>query len=480
VHPETLTKIVAEFDQTLVGRFVGKVFQLTPFSIAVDFGLRQGRYLYLSAEPQRPRTYLIAREVKYLVKQAMSPSQFVQTMCSRLGGGNLVSVTRDASDRIIRFAFSVKDETGESHNRMLAAQLTGRSANLFLLDESGTIMNVLRSGNGPGHRIGERYQPPPTPAHVSSGEQAPIEQGEFSSLSAAADHYYRILEAEERFTTRTKAIRDRLRKEMNKKLKLQKNLQIDLVSHGDPAQHKRMGDLLLANLTNAQRKGDKVKILDYYSEGQPLIEVNVDANTSLPEAAKIYFDRYTKAKRAKEEITSRLGLIEKELAELRQQEKQLEESVATHDTTGSLLSEAQATPAASKGPKQKPAEKLPGVRRYRSSDGYEIIVGRAAHRNDYLTFRVARPNDLWLHAADYPGSHVIVRKPDRTEIPYRTIIEAAELAAKFSQANKDSRVVVHYTSRKFLSKPKGSAPGLVRMSSFRTITVQPKEGVKRI
>ncbi len=315
---------------------------------------------------------------------------------------------------------------------------------------------------------------------MSSGEQAPIEQGEFSSLSAAADHYYRILEAEERFTTRTKAIRDRLRKEMNKKLKLQKNLQIDLVSHGDPAQHKRMGDLLLANLTNAQRKGDKVKILDYYSEGQPLIEVNVDANTSLPEAAKIYFDRYTKAKRAKEEITSRLGLIEKELAELRQQEKQLEESVATHDTTGSLLSEAQATPAASKGPKQKPAEKLPGVRRYRSSDGYEIIVGRAAHRNDYLTFRVARPNDLWLHAADYPGSHVIVRKPDRTEIPYRTIIEAAELAAKFSQANKDSRVVVHYTSRKFLSKPKGSAPGLVRMSSFRTITVQPKEGVKRI
>ncbi len=134
MHPETLTKIVAEFDQTLVGRFVGKVFQLTPFSIAVDFGLRQGRYLYLSAEPQRPRTYLIAREVKYLVKQAMSPSQFVQTMCSRLGGGNLVSVTRDASDRIIRFAFSVKDETGESHNRMLAAQLTGRSANLFLLD----------------------------------------------------------------------------------------------------------------------------------------------------------------------------------------------------------------------------------------------------------------------------------------------------------------------------------------------------------
>jgi predicted ribosome quality control (RQC) complex YloA/Tae2 family protein len=75
---------------------------------------------------------------------------------------------------------------------------------------------------------------------------------------------------------------------------------------------------------------------------------------------------------------------------------------------------------------------------------------------------------------------VIIRNPDRGEIPHRTIIEAAQLAAKFSQANKDVKVTVHYTPRKFLSKPKGAARGLVRMSSFRTITVEPKEGVERI
>ena len=130
--------------------------------------------------------------------------------------------------------------------------------------------------------------------------------------------------------------------------------------------------------------------------------------------------------------------------------------------------------------KQKASTSLPGMRRYRSSDGYEVIVGRTARDNDSLTFRVARPNDLWLHAADYPGSHVIVRNASRNEIPHRTIIEAAQLAAKFSQASNDSKVTIHYTRRKFLSKPKGSAPGLVRMSTYKTITVEPGENIERI
>jgi predicted ribosome quality control (RQC) complex YloA/Tae2 family protein len=130
--------------------------------------------------------------------------------------------------------------------------------------------------------------------------------------------------------------------------------------------------------------------------------------------------------------------------------------------------------------KQKASPAIPGMRRYRSSDGYEVIVGRSARDNDQLTFRLARPNDLWLHAGDYPGSHVIIRNSSRNEVPYRTIMEAAQLAAKFSQASKDSRVTVHYTQRKFLSKPKGAAAGLVRMTNFRSITVEPAEAMERL
>jgi predicted ribosome quality control (RQC) complex YloA/Tae2 family protein len=109
-----------------------------------------------------------------------------------------------------------------------------------------------------------------------------------------------------------------------------------------------------------------------------------------------------------------------------------------------------------------------------------VLVGRAARDNDNLTFKIAQPNDLWLHSGDYPGSHVVVRNPTRKEIPHRTIIEAAQLAGRFSQASEDSKVVIHYTPRKFLSKPKGAAPGLVRLSRFRSITVEPKEGIERL
>ena len=75
---------------------------------------------------------------------------------------------------------------------------------------------------------------------------------------------------------------------------------------------------------------------------------------------------------------------------------------------------------------------------------------------------------------------MVIRNPTRKEIPQRTIIEAAQLAGRFSQASEDSKVVVHYTERKFLSKPKGAAPGLVRLSRFRSITVEPKESVRRL
>jgi predicted ribosome quality control (RQC) complex YloA/Tae2 family protein len=158
----------------------------------------------------------------------------------------------------------------------------------------------------------------------------------------------------------------------------------------------------------------------------------------------------------------------------------LEKAVATRDASAlSEFEEKKASPAADRK-KKKASPTLPGMRRYQSSDGYEVLVGRTARDNDQLTFRVARPNDLWLHAGDYPGSHVIVRNSSRSDIPHRTIIEAAQLAAKFSQARKDAKVDIHYTRRKFLTKPKGSAPGLVHMSNFKTITVKPGENLERM
>ncbi len=83
-----------------------------------------------------------------------------------------------------------------------------------------------------------------------------------------------------------------------------------------------------------------------------------------------------------------------------------------------------------------------------------------------------------MHAADYPGSHVVVRNPNKKEIPQRTLLEAAELAAFYSSGKKQTKAAVNYTLKKHINKPRRSAPGLVSLSSFKTILVEPRIRLK--
>ena len=102
------------------------------------------------------------------------------------------------------------------------------------------------------------------------------------------------------------------------------------------------------------------------------------------------------------------------------------------------------------------------ARKFVSSDGIEILVGKRSKDNDYLTFRIAKSLDTWLHASDYPGSHVVIKAQNKNELPPNTLKEAAQLAAFYSKAKNETKVAVHYTQKKFVNKPKGVAPGLVR------------------
>lgn len=464
-----IQRVVEELQNNLTGRFFGKIFQLTPLSFAFDFGLR-GEFLFISVDPASPRLYLIKRRLRELEKQAVPLTAFGQALRSKLSGGHLINISKDPFDRIVRLTFRV--EADEIVFRRLLIQLTGRTANLFLLDELNRILAVLRE-QAPAS---ETYEPPPRPQK----EPAPTLLIGPGPVSEQLDTYFAALDAVKRFDSRAKGLRSRLIKSIRQQRTLRDHLHQDLARHGDPEEHKRIGDLLLANIRTAIRDGNKVRLSDYYAEGAPTIEIEVDENRSLQDEAAQRFRQYTKAKTASEEIAVRLQQTDREIADLERRLQQLEEAIQSRDEAA--LESFEKPVLAPKVPAKKSSkpEKIPGVRRYLSTDGYEILVGRASRDNDNLTFRVAQPNDLWMHAGDYPGSHVVVRNPTRKEIPHRTIIEAAQLAGRFSQASEDAKVVVHYTERKFLSKPKRAAPGLVRMSRFRSITIEPKESVSRL
>lgn len=493
MNDATISAVVTELARALEGRALGKIFQLSRASLAIDFRPGNGRYLLIAAETNAPRLYLIARTVRELEKGSLPPSPFVLALRKNLSGARLKTLSKDDGDRVVRLRFEAKDAVGRAENFTLVAQLSGRSANLFLLDAAGQITDTLRRSRGAHQTIGDLYQPPArpassdAPAEALAPEDQALPRGAFASLSEAADDYYRRLLDARAFDARAAAEAARVRQELTKRRKLLRNLENDLAAHGDAEEHKRAGDLLLANIATAERRGAVVRLTDYYADDAPVVEIEVDENRSLQEEAAHRFARFTKAKRAAQEIARRLAEVRREIADCEARQAEIESIVAERDEealaafdggAGRKKDDANARTPSSK---RKRAETIPGVRRYRSSDGYEILVGRAARDNDHLTFRVARSYDLWLHAADYPGSHVVVRNLARDrDVPHRTLLEAAQLAAKFSQAGGDAKVAVHYTQRKFLSKPKGVAPGLVRMSSFRTLMVEPREELERI
>ncbi len=502
MHDQLIAAIVRESAPVLLGHTPGKAWLVARATLVWDFRLPNARYLLIAAAPNEARIHLVRRTVRELERQALAPDPFLLILRKQFAGATLLSLTKDEAERVVRFNFAARDLLGAEYRLSLIAQLTGRAANVFLLDEAERIVAALRPPHGAGQEISAKYQPPPPHEAQPSAPAAalPFAQGAYATLSQAADAFYLHRAAERAFVARAGALTAQLRQEIARREKLARNLARDLAAHGDAAAHKRIGDLLLANIPTAERTGGRVRLTDYYTEGAPIIELEIDEHATLQAEAARRFARYTKAKRAAQEIDARLAALRIELAALNTRRTELEALIATHDAAALEVFATQSDKQRGRQkPTQRDAHKPPGrvrskdkaagkateatkvARRYQSSDGYEMLVGRGARENDQLTFRVARPHDLWLHAADYPGSHVIVRNPQRTDnIPHRTVVEAAQLAAQYSHAKHDAKVAVHYTQRKFVAKPKGGAPGLVRMANFRTLLVEPRESGERL
>jgi len=279
-------------------------------------------------------------------------------------------------------------------------------------------------------------------------------------------------------------LKQTLTREINKRESAISAIDSDRARFEHPEKLKRFGDLILANLSNARINATQVTVVDYYDPDQAEIQIEIPEGSTLKQAAADYFARYQKARRALTAIAAREREVSRDLDPLKRLLFRLEQEptvncIAEVDKAAEQLL---GTTKSSRRDKDKPRGKggFAFGRRFKSSDGYEIVVGRNDRDNDALTFRVAKPHDIWLHAADYPGSHAIIRNPTREAPPHRTITEAAELAAFYSQAKREGKAAVHYAQKKFVSKPPRSKPGLVRLSSFKTILVEPRCNLERL
>jgi predicted ribosome quality control (RQC) complex YloA/Tae2 family protein len=238
---------------------------------------------------------------------------------------------------------------------------------------------------------------------------------------------------------------------------------------------KRFGELLMLNKENVKKGQSSVKLTDVFDPGHPEIEIQLDPKHTATRNAQVYFKKYKKAKHALSMIEKRRSETESQISQLERIREQLQTPDQSFDVEPIRRSLTQL--GFLKQPKPRAARKKLkefSGRTFLAKSGREILVGRNNKENDYLTFKFARPDDLWFHAQDVPGSHVLLRKKDKkTEPSSSDIKEAAQVAAYYSKARGEKKAAVVYTQAKYVRKPKRGKPGLALVEREKSMVVEP-------
>ena len=393
-----------------------------------------------------------------------------------------------AGDEIARLGPRLTQELQYRCSPSIHGETTRRSVLLEILGEPPA---PLVYSSIPLEEIGNRIVDPSRALVLSCIEMTHLRgchRNQFDTLSEAAERYYRARSAAASLQAELASLKREITAAVKKRRSTLKGVESDLERFADPERLKQFGDLILASLNSAKVTGETIRLVDYFDAAQTEIEVAIPPDKTLQQAAAHYYSLAGKAKRAKKLLEPRARELSNELAEL----NRLLGSIAD-DPTASSVEEARAgaesilgktkrgyvadSPQGKNRQAKKRSEARGPGRRFTSSDGYEIVVGRTDTENDSITFKLAGSQDVWLHAADYPGSHVVIRNPKRLAVPHQTIVEAAQLAAFYSSAKNEKKAAVHYTQKKYVTKPPRSKPGLVRLSSFKTLMVGPSRRV---
>lgn len=290
------------------------------------------------------------------------------------------------------------------------------------------------------------------------------------TFGALMDAFYQLREQQERVRVRGHEL---LKTASNARDRLRRKLAVQEQEYAKTQERhilRRFGELITANLYRMERGQTRLMAEDYYEEACPRVEIPLDGRLSPQENAARYFKLYTKAKTAEVILAQQLSSGREELRYLESvlQELELAESEQDFLEIRSELESAGYLRVRGKKTLQRPA----GPRRFCSTAGLVILVGRNNRQNDRLTGKDAMRNDLWFHTRTIHGSHVILctggAQPDE-----QSMQEAAMLAAWYSQGRQMPKVDVDYTQVRFVKKSAGARPGMVNYVNYKTLTVTP-------
>lgn len=508
--------------RAIAGARLQRVIQSDPWTLHLTLYGRGEHGLLVSWRPELARIHLASRRPV----DKVAPGPFCLEIRQRLEGAFLVGAEQVGFDRVLRIAFAAGDERWE-----LVCEPIGAHANAMLVAPDGRMVGAARwVGAGKSKRPllpGRPYEPPPLSGKpdlfaASSAEaegvspflrrwleatgfaagrdqvRGLIEDGVFSPCFAPGSGAYPLsvaplglaevaraslsLGVEQHFASLARAIDEgRVRTGLLAQLRrvlLAREVALDeLAQAADAAiradRLQRMGELILAYQGQVKPGSRVLEAYDY--EGNP-VAIDLRPDLSPLENAQRCFER---AKRAK----AGAGLVAEQIARLAPEREALATFIERIEQTDDLdeldriRDEAEKrrwlhAPAAPRHKEDRPYEGK-AVRETTGPGGWRILYGENAEANDYLTLRVAKPHDWWMHVRGAAGSHVVIvteKKPER--VPRETLMFAARLAVAHSAAKHSSFVPVDYCLRKYVRRSKGAAPGTAFYSHEKTLHVE--------
>ncbi len=449
-----LAAVVAELDGLLPGHFLNKLN--APGAGQLQLVFKPG-VLWLEWNRGLARLHLVER------KQPAPPQPPAWVMRARaeIGGKRLAAIEQVPAERIVRLRFDARPP------RQLLIELFGRGR-LLLLDGADRVLATLV---GPDF-AGSSYTPPAGGAPPAGAPRFGPPDPERLTVNRALAAHYACRAAEQALSRARAGWARRLRSAERRVKRRLGRLQADLERTGQARQLYRAAEALKVQLGAVRRGQTRVQLPDPYDpEGRP-VAVELDPALDARDNMRRMFARARRLSAARGTVGERLDAARAELEAVRRAAARLA-MAASEAELESLAPQLEALcPPRPAPPGRRRQRRRRPYRLYRSAAGRSILVGRSGADNHQLTFRVARGQDLWLHARGAAGAHVVVRFDRGDEVDEQSLLDAASLAALHSPLKNAAKVEVHYTRVKHVHPVKSGPPGLVSLAKARTLLVR--------
>ncbi|WP_417418684.1 Rqc2 family fibronectin-binding protein [Hominenteromicrobium sp.] len=337
-----------------------------------------------------------------------------------------------------------------------------------------TLMETAKNVSGTPHIVIDPQNKPKDFAFMDIRQYgSAMTVSEKKSFSEMLDAFYAERDQIERMRVKSQDLLRLLANHADRLSRKIANQQAELSACAERDTLRIKGDLLSANMYAIQKGETSVKLQNFYDENLAELEIALDPALTPQQNAQKYYKNYRKAKTAEEKLTEQIGLAQTELTyidsvfeslALAENERDLNEIRAELAEQGYVRRR--------EGKKNQKQPALSAPLKFKTSDGFTVLVGRNNRQNDKLTMKDANNNDIWFHTKNIPGSHTVLVTDGKA--PTETAMEeAAVLAAQHSRAKDSAQVPVDYTQIRYVSKPQGAKPGMVIYVQYKTVYVDP-------